>query len=73
MKLPPNEDHKTTEWVLRDKRIVYGKGFNGDEVRSYITSYECKHCFEIYTRFVDQADFKELEVDKNTWGWEWRR
>ena len=67
------ESHKTSEWILRDKRIVYGEGISGNEVRSYLTSYECKHCFEIYTRFVDQKDFEELEVDNSKWEWGWEK
>ena len=71
MKLPDNETHSTNSWVLREKRIVRGLGFSGQELVSHFTSYECMRCLNSYTRFVDEDEFDYLKVGESRWEWGW--
>ena len=73
MILPINEIHKTSEWVLKDKRIAIGESTEGEQERAYVANYECSHCLKIYTRFVDETKFNNLTAGENVWEWGWVR
>ena len=73
MNLPPNEDHKTSEWTLKNKKIIRGTGFDKEKIRTHVANYECIHCFREYIRFVEEDDFKELVVGESRWMWGWKK
>jgi len=71
--LPTNEEHRTSEWTLKNKRIVIGTNFGGEEVRSNVATFECSHCFRTYTKFVGKTKFDNLTIGENRWEGGWVR
>ena len=73
MNLPNNESHNTTQWVLKNKKIVTGKSILGEQVQTFVANYECSHCFKTYTKFVGETKFNNLEIEEDIWEGGWVR
>ena len=73
MSKPLGEIHEQNNWILKEKKIVKGKGISGVPVTSNYTLFECKECGEPYTRFVDMETYEGLEVGFDDWVWDWDR
>ncbi len=73
MRLPDGENHRTREWVLKDKKVIEGVGINGKHTKVYKAIFECRNCRLNYTRFVSKLRFELLVVGVSTWEWGWIR
>ena len=73
MNLPNNEIHRTSEWVLQNKKVVTGKNVLGKQVQTFVANYECSHCFRTYTKFVGKTKFDNLTIGENRWEGGWVR
>ena len=73
MSLPTNEKHRTNNWLLKEKRKIEGLGLHGLPIVTNFTSFKCEKCDNTYTRFPNDQEYEELEVDVSNWNWGWRR